>query len=125
MLGDTETTRDFTFVRDTCRGIAALGEAESGLGEVFNIGSNYEISIRELFGTIVELMDSKARIKTDDTRRRPERSEVMRLWCDNSKLKAATGFQPQATLRDGLSQTIDWLRRPENLRRYKTELYNV
>jgi nucleoside-diphosphate-sugar epimerase len=49
----------------------------------------------------------------------------MRLWCDNSKLKAATGFQPQATLRDGLSQTIDWLRRPENLRRYKTELYNV
>ena len=125
MLGDTETTRDFTFVRDTCRGIEALGETETGLGEVFNIGSNYEISIRELFSTIAELMNSKSRIKTDDTRRRPERSEVMRLWCDNSKLKAATGFQPQATLRDGLSQTIDWFQRPENLKRYKTGLYNV
>jgi len=49
----------------------------------------------------------------------------MRLWCDNSKLKRATGFQPQTTLRDGLSQTIEWFRRPENLKRYKTGIYNV
>jgi NAD dependent epimerase/dehydratase len=125
MLGDTETTRDFTFVQDTCRGIVALAEAEGGLGDVFNIGSNFEISIRELFHTIAELMDSKSRIHADETRKRPERSEVMRLWCDNSKLKAATGFQPQATLRDGLSQTIEWFRRAENLKQYKTELYNV
>lgn len=125
MLGDTETTRDFTFVQDTCRGMVALAEAEGGLGDVFNIGSNFEISIRELFHTIAELMDSKSRIHGDETRKRPERSEVMRLWCDNSKLKAATGFQPQATLRDGLSQTIEWFRRPENLKQYKTELYNV
>lgn len=125
MLGDTETTRDFTFVEDTCRGLVALGEAEGGLGEVFNIGSNFEISIRELFQTIAELMDSKSCIHADDTRKRPQRSEVMRLWCDNSKLKSATGFQPQATLREGLLQTIDWFRRPENLKRYKTGLYNV
>jgi NAD dependent epimerase/dehydratase len=125
MLGDTETTRDFTFVQDTCRGLVALAETDGGIGEVFNIGSNFEISIRELFHTIAELMDSKSRIHADETRKRPERSEVMRLWCDNSKLKAATGFQPQATLRDGLSQTIEWFRRPENLKQYKTELYNV
>ena len=125
MLGDTDTTRDFTFVEDTCRGLVALAEAEGGLGDVFNIGSNFEISIRELFDTIAELMDSKSCIHTDDTRRRPEGSEVMRLWCDNSKLKAATGFHPQTALRDGLSQTIEWFRQPENLKRYKTGLYNV
>jgi nucleoside-diphosphate-sugar epimerase len=125
MLGDTETTRDFTFVQDTCRGLVALAETDGGIGEVLNIGSNFEISIRELFHTIAELMDSKSRIHADETRKRPERSEVMRLWCDNSKLKAATGFRPQATLRDGLSQTIEWFRRPENLKQYKTELYNV
>jgi NAD dependent epimerase/dehydratase len=124
-LGDTETTRDFTFVKDTCAGMVAIAEMEGGLGEVFQIGSNFEIRIGDLFRLIAELMDSNARIRHDESRRRPEQSEVLRLWCDNRKLERATGFRPATPLNDGLSATIEWFRRPENLKRYKTDLYNV
>jgi NAD dependent epimerase/dehydratase len=125
LLGDTETTRDFTFARDTSRGMVALAEMDGGLGEVFNIGSNFEISIRDLVHTIGRIMQSDVCIRTDEARKRPEKSEVMRLWCNNEKLKRATGFQPCTSLQDGLTETIEWFRRPENLRRYKTEIYNV
>jgi NAD dependent epimerase/dehydratase len=124
-LGDTETTRDFTFVNDTCHGLLAAAELDGGVGEVFNVGSNFEISIDGLFRLIAGIMHSCAQIKIDEERKRPEKSEVVRLWCNNEKLAAATGFRPQTALREGLCQTIDWFQRPENLRRYKTELYNV
>lgn len=124
-LGDTTPTRDFTFVKDTCRGMVAMAEMDGGLGEVFHIGSNFEISIGELFQTIAELMCSSAGIRRDEERIRPENSEVSRLWCDNKKLSQTCGFQPRTPLRDGLRLTIDWMQRPENLRRYKTDLYNV
>jgi NAD dependent epimerase/dehydratase len=124
-LGDTETTRDFTFVRDTCAGMVAIAEMDGGLGEVFHIGSNFEIRIGDLFRLIAELTQSNARIRHDESRKRPEQSEVLRLWCDNRKLERAAGFRPATSLRDGLSATIEWFRRPENLKRYKTDLYNV
>lgn len=124
-LGDTETTRDFTFVKDTCEGMLAIAEMDGGCGEVFNIGSNFEISIGELFQLIAELMGSDARIRRDEARIRPERSEVQRLWCDDGKLARATGFRPRTALRDGLAATIEWFRVPGNLKRYKTDLYNV
>jgi NAD dependent epimerase/dehydratase len=124
-LGDTETTRDFTFVKDTCRGLAAIGEMTGGLGDVFHIGSNFEVSIGAVFQEIASLMNSDAQIVFDSERKRPEKSEVHRLWCDNRKLLEATGFAPQVPLRDGLQATIDWFRAPENLSRYKVATYNV
>jgi NAD dependent epimerase/dehydratase len=124
-LGDTRTTRDFTFVTDTCRGLAALAEMSGGLGEVFHVGSNFEISIGDLFHTIASLMNSDVQLEFDGERQRPENSEVLRLWCDNRKLREATGFQPEVSLADGLALTIDWFRNPDNLRRYKPALYNV
>jgi NAD dependent epimerase/dehydratase len=124
-LGDTETTRDFTFVKDTCRGLVAIAEMSGHLGEVFNIGSNFEISIGRLFQSVAELMHSDALIKLDQNRVRPEKSEVLRLWCNNEKLASATGFRPQTALRDGLTETIEWFRKPDNLRRYKPGIYNV
>jgi NAD dependent epimerase/dehydratase len=124
-LGETEATRDFTFVEDTARGMLALAEMEDGLGEVFNIGSNSEISIGALFGLIAELMESSVEIAVSQTRKRPENSEVMRLWCNNEKFATASGFRPGTPLRDGLTRTIAWFRQPENLRRYKTGIYNV
>jgi NAD dependent epimerase/dehydratase len=124
-LGDTTTTRDFTFVRDTCGGMIAMSEMDGGLGEVFHVGSNFEITIGEVFQTIAELMCSKARIRRDEARMRPENSEVVRLWCNNEKLALASGFRPRTPFREGLRLTIEWLRQPENLRRYKTDLYNV
>ncbi len=124
-LGDTRTTRDFTFVRDTCRGLMAVANMDGGAGEVYNIGSNQEISIHDLFQLIAGLMNSSARIVTDADRVRPEKSEVMRLWCDNRKLRDATGFAPSTSLTDGLRETIDWFREPESLARYKPAIYNV
>lgn len=124
-LGDTTTTRDFTFVKDTCLGLLAIAEMDSGLGEVFNIGSNREISIGDLFQLIATLMNVPASFKIDKDRIRPENSEVLRLRCDNRKLASATGFLPQTTLTTGLCETIEWLRCPENLKRYKTGIYNV
>jgi NAD dependent epimerase/dehydratase len=124
-LGDTTTTRDFTFVEDTCRGFAAIAELDSGLGEVFHIGSNFEVSIGELFGLLLETMDVTASIIHDEQRVRPVASEVLRLWCDNTKLQKASGFQPSVSLREGLAQTVEWFRDGRNRGRYKEELYNV
>lgn len=124
-LGDLRTTRDFTYVADTCRGLVAIAGVSGNCGEVFNIGSNAEISVKELFELIAELMNSDARVVTDEARLRPEKSEVFRLWCNNEKLRQATGFTPSSSLRHGLSQTIHWFQQPENLSRYKVDLYNV
>ena len=124
-LGDTSATRDFTFVKDTCRGFAAVAEMDGGNGEVFHIGSNFEISIGDVFGEIAGLMNSDARIAFDQERKRPDKSEVQRLWCDNRKLRDATGFAPCVTLKQGLSETIAWFQDPRNLSRYKVATYNV
>ena len=124
-LGDLRTTRDFTYVEDTCRGFAAVAGLDTGFGDVFHIGSNQEISISDLFDLIAELSNRPVRIVSDAARVRPEGSEVMRLLCDNSKLANAAGFRPQVTLREGLSRTIEWFRNPQNLSRYKETIYNV
>jgi NAD dependent epimerase/dehydratase len=124
-LGDVRTTRDFTYVEDTCRGFAAIAGMDDGFGEVFHIGTQQEISIGDLFDMIVELSGSHAHRTTDDARVRPEKSEVMRLLCNNTKLANASGFRPQVTLREGLSRTIEWFRDPAHLSRYKENIYNV
>jgi len=124
-LGNLTATRDFTYVEDTCRGFLAIAEMEGGEGEVFHIGSNHEISVGDLVKLIGEIMGSKVRVVCDEQRLRPEKSEVQRLKCDNSKLRNASSFLPQIPLRQGLERTIHWFSQPENLRRYKGELYNV
>lgn len=124
-IGDTRPTRDFNYVLDTCQGMIVLSECEAAIGQVVNIGSNYEISIGELFNMITRLMNSNAVPVSEDQRLRPENSEVQRLWCDNTKIHNLTGFKPQYTLEEGLQLTIDWFIQPDHLRKYKTEIYNV
>ena len=124
-VGSLEPTRDFTFVKDTCQGFLAIARMEGGNGEVFQIGTNREISMGNLFQLIAGLMGSNTVPVVDAERLRPGKSEVLRLWCDNRKLRDATGFEPATPLREGLAATIDWFRRPENLARYKGHLYNV
>jgi NAD dependent epimerase/dehydratase len=124
-LGNLTATRDFTFVDDTCRGLLALASLENGLGEVFNIGSNEEISIGHLFQLIAESMSSEARLETDAVRLRPTESEVQRLRCNGQKLRSAQGFRPEISLREGLRRTVEWFQNPRNLRHYKGSLYNV
>lgn len=124
-LGDTTPTRDFNFVLDTCEGFISLLQNQKTIGEVVNIGSNYEISISDTLDLIKELMQSDVKFITDSQRIRPKNSEVFRLWCDNSKIKALTDFNPKYTLKDGLKATIDWITKPQNLARYKSEIYNI
>jgi NAD dependent epimerase/dehydratase len=124
-LGNLTATRDFTFAEDTCRGFLAIAEMEGGEGEVFHIGSNHEIAVGDLAKLIGETMSVNLTVVADEQRFRPEKSEVQRLKCDNSKLRNATGFAPQVPLREGLERTVRWFSKPENLRRYKGDLYNV
>lgn len=124
-LGDLTTTRDFTFVEDTCRGFIAIAKMDGGTGEVFHIGSNQEISVGELFAAIGELMGSRATVMQEQSRLRPARSEVLRLRCNNEKLQQACGFVPQVSLRAGLERTIQWFQNVDNLSYYKPDLYNV
>ena len=124
-LGDLTPTRDFNFVEDSCRGFIALAEEDKTIGEAINIGSNFEISIADTLNIIKELMQSDVKFITDQQRIRPEKSEVFRLWCDNTKIEKLTGFKPQVDIKQGLQKTIDWIIEPENLKNYKSEIYNV
>ena len=124
-LGDVTPTRDFNYVDDTCRGFIALAECDESIGETINIGSNFEISVGDTLNLIKELMDSDVKFVTDEQRIRPEKSEVFRLWCDNTKIEKLTGFKPQVSIQEGLKRTIDWIIRPENFKSYKAGIYNV
>lgn len=124
-LGDVTPTRDFNYVEDTCRGFIALAESASTIGETVNIGSNFEISVGDTLNMIKAIMNSEVEFLVDEQRLRPEKSEVNRLWCDNAKIRQLTGFVPQVTLEQGLRRTVDWFVQPDNLKQYKTDIYNV
>ncbi len=124
-LGDVTPTRDFNYVTDTCRGFIELASCDKAIGEVVNIGSNFEISVGDTLNLIRELMNSDVEFLTDEKRIRPGKSEVFRLWCDNRKIHSLTGFVPKVDIRTGLKSTVDWFTRPEILAKYKTDIYNV
>jgi NAD dependent epimerase/dehydratase len=124
-LGDVRPTRDFNYVEDICSGFISIAESDNVLGEVINLGTNSEISIENLFHLINKLMNSGADIYLDEQRKRPDKSEVFRLFCDNTKARNLLNYKPKHTLETGLSTTIDWFTNPENLKKYKTEIYNV
>ena len=128
-LGSLHPTRDFSYINDTVKGFIAVAESEKSVGEVINIGSNYEVSIGDLVQTITDIMKADIEIKTDDNRIRPEKSEVERLWADNKKAAQLTGWQPEYAgmegLKRGLQKTIEWFSDPNNLKRYKTGVYNI
>ncbi len=124
-IGDLATTRDFTYVEDTCRGFIAIAEMEGGAGEVFHIGSNTEISVGDLLQLIGEVMGREVRPVVEEQRLRPKNSEVLRLVCNNSRLRQATGFVPRTTLREGIARTAQWFQDRRNLSKYKQHAYNV
>ena len=128
-LGATSPTRDFSFVDDTVRGFIAVAESQRSAGEVINVGSNFEISVGDTARLIADVMGREVEIQTDTERLRPQRSEVERLWADNSKAERLLGWRPEyggeEGFRRGLARTVEWFTRPENLRTYKSDLYNI
>jgi len=124
-IGDTTPTRDFNYMKDICNGFILLAKCDKAIGETVNIGSNDEISIKELFALIKDIMHSDANLMVDEQRLRPEHSEVFRLRCDNTKIKELTGYKPQYSLREGLEKTVEWFTDPRNLAKYKPGIYNI
>ncbi len=124
-LGDLSPTRDFNFVKDTCRAFVALAESDSTLGKEINISSNFEISMKDTLELIKKIMNSNVEFITDDQRIRPGKSEVFRLWGDNSLIKELTGFEPIYDIESGLRETCEWFSNAENLKQYKSHIYNI
>ena len=128
-LGSLHPTRDFNYIKDTVRGFIAVAESDRSTGEVINIGSNFEISIGETAELISDIMDVEIEFMTDDQRVRPDKSEVERLWADNSKARELTGWQPEyggkEGFKRGLAETVGWFTDPENLVKYKANIYNL
>ena len=124
-LGDLTPTRDFNYVKDTCSGFISIAESTLTVGQEVNICSNFEISMRDVLNTIKEIMKSDVQFTVDTQRIRPEKSEVMRLWGDNSLIKKLTGFDPKYSIAEGLEITCEWFCKSENLNKYKSGIYNI
>ena len=124
-IGNPSPTRDFNYVLDTCKGMIKLAECDSAIGQVVNIGSNYEVSVGDVFDKIEQIMKSDVVFTVEQKRIRPERSEVQRLWCDNTMIHELTiviAFVSSSELERG---AFEWFMQPGNLRKYKTEIYKV
>ena len=122
-LGNLEATRDLTFVKDTVSGFIDIANSEKFIGEATNIGSGAEISVKQLASLIGEICGVDIQIIIDKKRLRPPNSEVERLFCDASKLRSLSNWSPEYDLREGLKETIEWLR--NNLEKYKASKYSI
>jgi dTDP-glucose 4,6-dehydratase len=128
-LGAISPTRDFSFVADTVAGFEAVLGSSEGLGETFNLGSGFEISIKDLVELVAEIMGTEVNIVSDEARIRPEKSEVERLLADTSKVQRVFDWKPDhgglEGFKIGLEKTVDWFSKPENRARYKADVYNT
>lgn len=122
-LGSLTPTRDFNYVKDTAEAFVKIAESEKTIGEVINAGSNYEISIGDTAQKIIDLIGHDVKILCDEERIRPEKSEVNRLWADNTKIKTLTDWTPKYSIDEGLKETIEWIK--NNMQYFKTDIYNV
>ena len=122
-LGALTPTRDFNYVSDTAKAFIALGESDAGIGEVVNFGSNFEISIGDAVEVIADYIGTKVEIVSSADRLRPEKSEVERLWADNTKAHELIGWTPTfgglEGFSKGIAQTVDWFGNPDNIDMYR------
>ncbi len=124
-LGSLTPTRDFNFVKDTARGFIEIAKSDRTIGEEINIATQDEISIGRLAEEMIRQINPNAKIVCDDQRLRPDKSEVNRLLGSNEKIKKLTNWLPSYTFEEGIRETIEWFRKPENLAKYKADIYNI
>ncbi len=124
-LGSIHPTRDLLFVKDTVNAFVEIAKSNKTIGEEINIATQQEISVQNLAQTLIDLIHPSAKIISDDIRLRPEKSEVERLLGSAEKIKLLTEWKPKYNLNEGLKQTIEWFRDPENIKKYKADIYNV
>lgn len=128
-LGAVHPTRDFSYVADTVAGFIAMLHSDRCIGEVINIGSNFEISIKDTVHTIAEVMGVEVELLSDAQRLRPQKSEVERLWASNTKAGELLAWRPEygglKGFRRGLAETVAWFKDASHLASYKSEIYNI
>ena len=123
-LGDLSPTRDFNYVTDTAAGFIALAETPGIEGRDINIATGKEVTMADTLAAIAGIMNVEVETITDPQRLRPAKSEVNRLCGDNTLITSLTDWRPAHTLEDGLRKTVEWFSRPENLAKYKSNIYN-
>ncbi|MDB4272186.1 GDP-mannose 4,6-dehydratase, partial [bacterium] len=124
-LGSLSPTRDLVFVKDTVAGFISIAESEKAIGEEINIATQSEVTIGALAQLLIDRIRPSAKIISDEERMRPENSEVERLFGSKEKISSLTDWTQKFSLEDGLEETIAWFSEPENLARYKVDIYNV
>ncbi len=128
-LGSIHPTRDFSYVEDTVRGFLRAINNKKTIGEIINLGSNFEISIGDTVNLISEIMNQEIDIKVEQERIRPKKSEVDRLFACNKKAKLLLDWEPQYAgldgFKKGLGKTIEWFVKEENLSKINTKIYNI
>ncbi|MFN9998206.1 MAG: NAD-dependent 4,6-dehydratase LegB [bacterium] len=124
-LGDISPTRDLLFVKDTVQGFLKITGCDKLIGHEVNIATESEISIVDLGQSLINKINPEARIVSDSVRLRPEKSEVFRLFGSNQKLKLFTDWKQKYSLEEGLQLTIEWFSDNNNLKKYKSEIYNI
>ena len=124
-LGALHPTRDLLFVKDTVNGFVEIAKSDSLIGHEVNIATNSEITVGDLAQNLINIINPKAKIVSDDIRLRPEKSEVERLFGSNEKILQHTNWKQKYSLEEGLKETIEWFKDSNNLRLYKADIYNV
>jgi UDP-glucose 4-epimerase len=104
-------TREFNFVEDLADGFVRAGLTPDIDGEVINIGSGVDVSMRELACQILALMGDPIEPEFGALPERP--TEIWQMYCDAGKARDLLGWKPSVSLEEGLRRTIDW---------YSTEL---
>jgi len=122
-LGLLTPVRDFTYVKDTVEGFIKVAESKKSVGEVINTGTGRGVTIDELARLIMNLVGKEVKIERDKRRLRPPKSEVMALICANKKAKKLLGWAPRYSLKDGLKETIEFIRK--HIEEYKADVYNI
>jgi NAD dependent epimerase/dehydratase len=124
-LGNLSPTRDFNYVKDVVSAFLSIAKSDLTIGEEINIATQQEISIKDLADELIRQINPEAKIIDDELRHRPNNSEVERLLGSNEKIQRLTDWRPKFSFSEGIQETINWFSDGENLKRYKTNLYNI
>ena len=103
LWGDGNTTRDFLYVKDAVRGLITAAEKYDEVSPI-NLGSDQEITIKELANLISDIIDFKGKIKWDTSKPNGQ----PRRKVSNKLAEEKLGFKAEITLEQGLRKTIEW-----------------
>ena len=124
-VGNIDTIRDYTYVKDTVNGLVSLLKNKNTVGKIFNIGSNKKTSIKNIIKLASSILGVKPNIIVQKNRFRPAASEVLELHCDSKKIRKFTNWDNKFTFLDGLKETIDWFKQNKDNKNFNTDIYNL